>query len=286
MNNNKIKMKRHESFSIREGWLVKGINAVSENNKIFSDSNATETLGIGTNMVKSLKYWLLATNIMKDSIKNYELTEFGELLKRYDHYLDDVFSWWMIHVHLALNINEFYILNLFFNRCSMKNFSKENIYDIVESDLNYKKIPFSSKVLQDEINVILKTYTIDDKIDNPENNFVCPLSSLELIKKIGKDLYERNKPSIKKLNYLVVYYLLINVLHDEVSINIDEFLKIENGPGKILNFDKNLLYEYLDEMKRNELITINRTAGLNMIYLRRKMTTSEIFEEYFNRGVK
>ena len=44
-------------------------------------------------------------------------------------------------------------------------------------------------------------------------------------------------------------------------ISIDELLKVENSPLKILNLDKNLINDYLDDMKRNELININRTAG-------------------------
>ena len=64
--NNKVKMKRHESFSIREGWLVKGIKAVIDNPKVFSSQSATEILGIGSNMVKALKYWLIATRIIED----------------------------------------------------------------------------------------------------------------------------------------------------------------------------------------------------------------------------
>ena len=31
----KIKMKGHESFSIREGWLTKGLIEVSNNSKVF-----------------------------------------------------------------------------------------------------------------------------------------------------------------------------------------------------------------------------------------------------------
>ena len=56
--NMKIKMKRHESFSIREGWLAKGIKDIKKDAKVFSSPDATDILGIGTNMVKSLKYWM------------------------------------------------------------------------------------------------------------------------------------------------------------------------------------------------------------------------------------
>ena len=66
------------------------------------------------------------------------------------------------------------------------------------------------------------------------------------------------------------------------NISINDLISIENSPIKILNLDKNLLNEYLDEMKRNNLIIINRTAGLNMIYLNKKMTLEEIIREYYD----
>ena len=56
----KLKLKRHESFSIREGWLAKGIKNVREYRNVFALPNATDILGIGTNMIKSLKYWMTA----------------------------------------------------------------------------------------------------------------------------------------------------------------------------------------------------------------------------------
>lgn len=280
----KIKMKRHESFSIREGWLVKGIKAIINNPRVFSSQNATETLGIGTNMVKSLKYWLTASNIIDINTRDMQLTEFGRLLNSYDEYLDDDFSWWMIHIMMSLNIDEFYTLNIFFNRCTIQSFSKDDLFKTISKIFYAKKNIFNEKILADEINMIIKTYCIDEKIDNPENNFACPLSNLGLIKKIGKNLYERTKPSAKKLNYLIVYYLILNLMTENDSMSIDDLISCDNGPSKILNLDKTLLNDYLDELRINKFIEINRTAGLNMIYIKRKMTIQEIFAEYFDGG--
>ena len=81
---NKVKMKRHESFSIREGWLSKGLLAVKENVKVFSCEESTDILGIGTNMVKSLKYWLFATNLIKDEKNSIVITKLGNLVLKYD----------------------------------------------------------------------------------------------------------------------------------------------------------------------------------------------------------
>ena len=65
----KLKLKRHESFSIREGWLAKGIKNVKEYGNVFALQNTTDILGIGTNMVKSLKYWMTATTLINDNSK-------------------------------------------------------------------------------------------------------------------------------------------------------------------------------------------------------------------------
>ena len=279
--NMKIKMKRHESFSIREGWLAKGIKAIKKDTKVFSSPDATDILGIGTNMVKSLKYWMCATGLIEEKNRAYELSKFGQLIDKYDPYLENIFSWWLIHLKMILNIQDAYIYNIFFNKCVAKTFSKRDIYEQIASILTNEKLEFNENILQDELNMIIKTYSVDEKIDNPENNFICPLSELHLIKKIDVNMYERIKPDYRDLNYLIIYYLMIQLSGGREYISIEELTKSDNSPAKLLNLDKNLINEYLDELKRQNFITINRTAGLNMIYFRKKLSLEEIIKEYF-----
>jgi hypothetical protein len=48
---------RHETFYIRDGWLRKGLKLVEKKGFDFFNSNdAPEELGIGKNMVQSLKF--------------------------------------------------------------------------------------------------------------------------------------------------------------------------------------------------------------------------------------
>lgn len=279
--NNKVKMKRHESFSIREGWLAKGIRTIKEDSKVFSSADATDILGIGTNMVKSLKYWMTATCLIEENNRSISLSKFGELIDKYDPYLEDNFSWWLIHLNMILNIEDSYIYNLFFNKCTMKIFSKRDIFEQISQILNNNKLEYNENILQDEVNMIIKTYSIDEKIDNPENNFICPLSELNLIKKVDINAYERIKPDFRSLNYLIVYYLMILLSEDKEYLSIDDLIKLDNSPAKLLNLDKNLINEYLDEMKKHDLIIINRTAGLNMIYFNKKLSIDEIIREHF-----
>ena len=277
----KLKLKSHESFSIREGWLAKGIKNVKEYGNVFALQNATDILGIGTNMVKSLKYWMTATKLIEEKNREIMLSDFGSIINEYDPYLEDIFSWWLIHINMITNIDDAYIYNLFFNKCNIKTFTKRELYEKLYALLINEKLTFNENILQDEVNMIIKTYTIDEKIDNPENNFICPLSELNLLKKVDRDTYEKNRPEIRNLPFWVVYYIICLLLDDRDNISIDELLKEENSPAKLLNMDKNLINEYLDEMKKNDLIIINRTAGLNMVYLKKKLSLNEIAEEYF-----
>ncbi len=281
---NKVRLKGHESFSIREGWLTKGIFEISKNPKIFSEKNLTDIFGIGTNMVKSLKYWLIVSNlIVEDKKSGYVLTELGELIKEKDPYIEDIFSLYFIHTYIVKNEERALIWNLFFNKCNLTEFSKSELQARIEYILKSNNLEYNVKILNDEISALLKTYTNEQKNDTPENNFTCPLVELKLIKRLDKDRYIKEKSSINNLDPYVVYWVLINQAKERDSINIEELLKEDNSVSKLLNLDKLLLNDYLDILKRMGLITLNRTAGLNMVYINKKYTLKEIFERYFGK---
>ena len=47
----KYKLKGNESFSVREGWLNKGLSALEIDPNLFSKTNAMDKLGVGSKMV-------------------------------------------------------------------------------------------------------------------------------------------------------------------------------------------------------------------------------------------
>ena len=288
--NGKVKLKGHESFSIREGWLTKGIFEVSDNPRVFSEKNLTDIFGIGTNMIKSLKYWLLTANLIEeDKNKGYVLSEVGKLIKCYDPYMEDVFSLFIVHANIVQNTDKALIWNLFFNKCHMNSFSKKSIQERIEYILQTENLEYNENILGDEISVLIKTYLSEEKNDTPENNFMCPLAELKLIKQIDKldetdktrKIYKREKPSINNLDMYIVYWLILSQVNEKDSISIEDLLDKDNSVCNILNLDKMLLNEYLDMLKRIGLITLNRTAGLNMIYINKSYSLKDIFEIHF-----
>ena len=72
---NKFTFGRNETFSLRYSWIPKGIGACLKNHKVFSEDSAPLELGVGKNMVKSIKYWLEAYQVIKE---DGTLTAFGQ----------------------------------------------------------------------------------------------------------------------------------------------------------------------------------------------------------------
>jgi Protein of unknown function (DUF4007) len=53
----------HETFAFRYGWLTKAVNAASCDPAAFGSPDAVVALGVGKNMVRSMRHWALATQV-------------------------------------------------------------------------------------------------------------------------------------------------------------------------------------------------------------------------------
>jgi len=272
-----IKFKKNESFYIREGWFEKAIHTIEENKtNIFFKNDGITYLGIGSNMVKGLKYWLKAGNVIEG--QNNDLTEFAKLLLKHDPYMDDLFSWFFVHYFLTLNYEECPIANEIFNFNSTS-FEKNSISEYLVNRFSIVDKNVNRKYVEADLNVFLKSYVNEDFTSNPEDNYICPLSRLKLLK-AEKGAYKKIKPAYSSLSYLIVFFAL-SQMYDGKPFEIEESMNAVNSPVRIFNLDKYMYLQYLDEARRNELITINRTAGLNTVYFERKLSLSDVFDEYF-----
>lgn len=229
-----IKLKKNETFYIREGWFEKSINTIKEQNtNIFYKNEGIGYLGVGSNMVKSLKYWLKAANIIEGL--NNNLTEFGELLYINDRYLDDVFSWFFIHYFLTANKDESPLANEIFNS-SIQTFDKIGMIEYLMKQFSHEDKKVNKKYVESDLNVFIKSYINEDLYANPEDNYICPLSRLKLLKK-EKDIYRKTKPAYSTLSYLIVYYSLCQIYKGS-SFEIEDSMNLPNSPVKIFNLDK------------------------------------------------
>ena len=123
LNPNKVSFGRHETFVLRYSWLTKGFQEMEKNSDVFTSENQTVTLGVGKNMVNSIRYWLIASQMAEpDQSGRMKKTDFGQwILSELDPFIEDEATLWLIHWLIASNpdisTGWYWFFNHYHSRC-------------------------------------------------------------------------------------------------------------------------------------------------------------------------
>ena len=178
---------RHESFALRYGWLTKGFQAFEQNSDIFSSPDSIVTLGVGKNMVNSIRHWLRAARLVEISPDKKGTTPLGTAIfskDGWDPYLEDEATIWLIHWLLATNPQHATSWYWFFNRFHKPEFtSKEVASALIDFATEQVTSKTSMTTLKKDAAVLLRMYV--QKMSNQkttlEEALDSPLSLLKLI---------------------------------------------------------------------------------------------------------
>ena len=281
---NKYKLKGHETFCIREGWLSKGMEAVEKNPRVFLENSAADELGVGANMAKAIRYWLKATGLTKEKIgQGASLTEFGRIIYENDPYLEEIFTLWCLHINLVLNQELATSWYFFFTSFMQEEFKKTEIEEFLVKELvNYTgKEEISKRSIRDDCTVLLQMYARDHVEGNdPEDKKICPLSKLSILRKNG-GVYKRIQPDLGKFPHEVFLYLLQSGWCETNAINMESLYQDKIGAFRLLGLGAGAYQVCLELCARDGFIDINRTAGLDMIYKKKDMTKEQVVCSFF-----
>jgi hypothetical protein len=286
---NKYNFSGHDSFQCRQLWLKKGYDYVQEG-KNFNDEDAVVKLGVGKNMVSSIRFWLKAFNV----IDNKDIpTEFGKRLfddeTGYDPFLEDEASLWLLHYQLVKNgfasiyfiiFNEFRKEKLFFNKETFVNYVKR----IGESnpDLNFNE----NTVAKDFI-VFANLYKNDPESKDVEDSFSGILSEIELLKTTGKGKEEQYYIENTERNNLPEAVVLFTILDNSnygnsISLNSLEFDL--NSPGSIFALNRSGLMNKISEIvSEYKDITFTDQAGIKELQFKKKTEAFTILDTYYGK---
>ncbi len=281
-----IRLQGHEKFALRDGWLSKALKLVNmdkntEYSEVFLRKDAPDIFGIGNNMVKSLRYWLKALGIAEEkSGVGVKLSPIGQIIKDYDPYIEDIFTIWVLHSNLAMNFKEATTWYLFFNEFDALDFKKSQLFDSLKSQLlNYVE-KFPPKSLQSDIDILLNMYSKDKEINDPEEKNQSPFTQLGLVKYRDGE-YTKMHPDKRIINEWNVLFELMkeNKLGD--SLSISNLIEGKESIASIYQLTATFVNELLDKLDSRNLIKVNRTAGLDVIYIETDMKSEDVLEEYY-----
>ena len=289
------KFRASETFFIRKGWLSKGMRYVSQKPDVFVDKkeNPMDVLGIGANMVKSLRYWLQAVGLTSESSKGkriQKLTDFGKLVHEHDPYTEELGTLYLLQYKLVTDEDMAPAWYYFFNEFTLSEFNREDFLEQIQNYLKMKDTKVALRSLSDDFACIISTYIPKYKSnstkDSPENNITCPLGELGLIDILGKEggnvLYRKSIPSVRNFNPWVILAVISDQANGKEEIGLNDLLNGKRNIGKVFNLDSISMLEILHEVEKIGEIKIIRTAGLDVIRLTNvKRTFIECVENYY-----
>lgn len=292
-----MKFRAHDTFAIRKGWLNKGLRNIENAPDVFisKEKNPMDVLGIGANMVKSLRYWLQATGLTVEpnsGKRKQSLTSIGEIIYNNDPYFEETGSLWLVHYGLATNFEDATSWYLFFNEFQMQEFSEDDFYKSLRKFITMQDsetMP-SSRAISDDFKCIINTYypgkrNSSDDID-PENNIECPLTELGLISYVtttqGNRIYRKCTPKNENIPDLIALYAILKQIGEQKEVKISVLQNSTNSIGKIFLLDTLSLLHTLYQLEGAGYIKVVRTAGLDVIRILTDLTPEECVKQYYS----
>ena len=294
-----MRFRGHETFHIRKGWLNKGIRNVIAVPDVFisKDENPMDVLGIGSNMVKSLRYWLQATELTqepKSGRRCQKLTELGKVIYENDPYFEEIGTLWLVHCALAENEAEATAWYVFFNEFDLNEFSDEDFEKRIKKyiSMNYsdEEMP-KSRTINEDFKCIISTYysksrtSSNDVKENPEDNMECPLTELGLVSLVssqrGIRIYRKDSPKSENIPELVVLAMILRRYKNQKEIRISALQNDINSIGKVFCLNTLALHNVLYKLDTLGYLSVVRTAGLDVIRLETNMTYIECIQQYY-----
>lgn len=289
-----MKFRGHETFAIRKGWLTKGLRNVIASPDVFvsKEVNPMDSLGIGSNMVKALRYWLQVTGLTSEpnfGRRYQKLTDLGNIIYNNDRYIEEIGTLWLIHYSIASNKNDATSWYIFFNEFDLSEFSEDDFAKRVKKfiSMSDEEIDMpSERAVSDDFKCIISTYySKKNLLSDPEDNIECPLTELRLISflevKNHERIFQKESPKAEDIPALIVLAVILDRYPDDEEIRISALQNDNCSIGKIFCLDTISLHNILYKLDTLGYLKVVRTAGLDVIRLTTDMSYIDCVELYY-----
>lgn len=283
----------HDSFTCKQFWLKKGFDFVKSEKK-FADETAVIDLGVGKNMVSSIRYWGKAFGVIEDKDNASHLGDylFGE--NGQDLFLEDIGSVWLLHYFLVKR-ERASIYNLVFNEFqnTREEFTKDQLHTFLQKKCDgNSRTTYNENTITKDIVVFLKSYLKPvKKRAEIEERFTGLLHELNLILTSNRedtegqnvDWYRIRKDEKESIPYQVILFSILDNFEDKQSISFKDLQIAENSPGRVFGMNSEGLYSKIKLIEENyDGIVYSETAGNRTLQINTNLDKWAILNEYYN----
>ena len=264
----------HESFACRYGWLPKLYEAVVDDPDLFSsDERAILRLGLGRNMVRSLRFWGEAFGLMRTRGRVVHVTDLARMLldtrEGLDPYLETPGALWRLHwtltVHGGLGAWAVAFLEM-----HDREITRERFVASVRARASGVRGTITSGTASNHVNVFLSTYaTSGHPAGSHEDTLGSPFQELDLVRLAmpgGVSTMRLARGPKRTLDAGAFAF----ALHDfwrgtapgSVTLSFRSLMLSHGGPGAALLLDEPGLHERLDDLcSRSHRLVLRGDGG-------------------------
>lgn len=272
----------HESFTCKSLWLKKGFDFIN-NNYNFNAPDAVMQLGVGKNMVASIRYWMRAFGMAK----NDELTTLATYLldtdKGKDPFIEDLGTLWLLHF-LLVSSEEATLYNWLFVRLQKerKTFDRQNVVNFVHRLMveDGKQNLYNENTVKKDIGVLLQNYVLPLKA-KALDDYSSLLIDLDLIRTADGKQYIFNIEGKRQIPWQIFLYAIITMKGKDMTVSYDLLQDI----GLMFCMNDMEVIDMCQTIERikTEHVRYSDTAGIRQLQFIEKLNSEEILNEYYGK---
>lgn len=281
----KLTFTGHETFSCRNFWLKKGLDHIWAGNQFNTD--AVTHLGVGNNMVSSIRFWLKAFGVLEEDGNPTQLAELLFKDSGYDPFVEDIGTIWLLHFLLVTNEYSS-IYSLAFNELRKKRleFTREHLIKHAENRCITEGINYNSNSIKKDVGVFINNYCTQENPKSIEDEFSGLLYELGLVNKLEKygknQWYAIENTYRSELPALILLFCIIK-RHGNNTISFNELLNDPNSVGSVFALSANGLMQKIEQLLDlfPKKLIYTEDAGIRVLQFKEPIDKWFVLNQYY-----
>ena len=292
----------HETFHLRYSWLKKAYDQAKDDPKVFNREDATVKLGVGKNMVRSMRFWALANKIVEQTGigKNTHLTptDIGNMIfhdtRGIDPYLERPETIWLLHWLLFAPPCRIPVWWIIMNDFPATKVKIENITEIIISRITNMaewQTP-SPKSIKKDVTIFIHTYTTNLGKSTVEDYLDCPFRQMRMIKQNDADTMRFVFGQKYGLSPLITAFACLDWISrssiKSKNVSISRLASEAGAVGNIFKINENDLFNLLEQAcKISRSLEIQNINGApHLVFDSAKETSLELLSLEYDKKIK
>lgn len=275
----------HESFACKSHWLKRGYDFVKGDNN-FNNDDAVVRLGVGKNMVASIKFWLKAIGLLKDTGLESIADHLFDDENGRDPYLEDIGTLWLLHFLLIqtdyatiykTTFVDYHRQRNIIEKSKLQNYIKHVCFD----ETGYKNL-YNDNTVKRDIGVMLHNYCAKNGSNvnvEDSNSLFAPLN---LICETEKDTYRFNYDTRSDVPSLIFLYALLVKFEGRNSISFEDIAELALI-FCLTNNDLLNIINHLCDLYPSEIV-FSDVAGIKELQFRARLNPTKVLDRYYEEN--